>query len=72
MSILWQRYADLAYWNEVTLLQHYEELVGGANEQIVDQDWGVSELVVGTNGHDGGANEQNVVQDDVDGVSPMN
>ncbi|KAH0636593.1 hypothetical protein KY290_037016 [Solanum tuberosum] len=60
------------------LLQHYEEQVGGANEQIVDKDWGVNEQDVGTNDHDGGANdkylganEQNVVQDDVDGVSPV-
>ncbi|KAG5588569.1 hypothetical protein H5410_049003 [Solanum commersonii] len=70
MSILLQVYM-LIYWNDVTLLQHYEEQVGGANEQNADQDWGINEQGVGANDHDRGANEQdgsaseqNVVQDE--------
>ncbi|WMV46213.1 hypothetical protein MTR67_039598 [Solanum verrucosum] len=46
----------LIYWNNVTLVQHYEEQVGGANEQNADQDWGVNEQ---------GTNEKNVDQDEV-------
>uniref|UniRef100_M1DFU3 Uncharacterized protein n=1 Tax=Solanum tuberosum TaxID=4113 RepID=M1DFU3_SOLTU len=48
----------LIYWNDVTLLQHYEEQVGGTNEQNADQDWGVNEQCIGANDHDRDANEK--------------
>ncbi|KAH0639528.1 hypothetical protein KY285_036114 [Solanum tuberosum] len=57
----------LIYWNDVTLLQHYEEQVGdeGVNEQGVganDHDPGVNQQDGGANDKYLGANEQNVVQ----------
>ncbi|PHT80183.1 hypothetical protein T459_18235 [Capsicum annuum] len=59
---------ELIYWDEVTLLQRYQEQVEasndqdlGANEQNADQDRGDHEQV--PNEQDLGANEQNADQD---------